>query len=176
MGETEMPKYKSHKEVWATKIKDILVKEGEDSVNTGGATITPEEEGYGPFEVSREYVEKHSPEVGGYYVVYKGGYKSFSPADAFEEGFDGNITFNKDNTYESSFDGDIETGTWTLSSDGMTMTLDPVDDDILMLDVVTLNSNTLIIALTETENEDFDGDGTEETLTITVQISFTKAS
>jgi len=97
-------------------------------------------------------------------------------ADAFEEGFDGNITFNKDNTYESSFDGDIETGTWTLSSDGMTMTLDPVDDDILMLDVVTLNSNTLIIALTETENEDFDGDGTEETLTITVQISFDKAS
>ena len=27
------------------------------------------------------------PEVGGYYVVHKDGYKSFSPANAFEEGY-----------------------------------------------------------------------------------------
>ena len=30
---------------------------------------------------------KHQPTVGGYYVVYKDGYKSFSPADAFESGY-----------------------------------------------------------------------------------------
>jgi len=30
---------------------------------------------------------KHKPEVGGYYVVYADGYKSFSPAQAFEEGY-----------------------------------------------------------------------------------------
>ena len=71
----EMPKYQSHKQVWGLKIKSIE-----------GLTITPAEEGYGPFGVSAEYMEKHKPEVGGYYVTYEGGYKSFSPADAFESG------------------------------------------------------------------------------------------
>lgn len=32
-------------------------------------------------------MRKHKPEVGGYYVVYKDGYKSFSPAAAFDEGY-----------------------------------------------------------------------------------------
>jgi hypothetical protein len=52
-----------------------------------GATIVPVEAGYGAFEVSEEYVDKHNPQAGGYYVVYKDGYKSFSPAEAFEEGY-----------------------------------------------------------------------------------------
>ena len=34
-----------------------------------------------------EWLDKHNPEVGGYYVVYEDGYKSFSPAKAFEEGY-----------------------------------------------------------------------------------------
>ena len=34
-----------------------------------------------------EYVAKHKLEVGGYYVVYEDGYKSFSPASAFESGY-----------------------------------------------------------------------------------------
>ena len=98
---------------------------------------------------------------------------------AFEEGFAGNVQFNEDNTYESSFGGDIETGTFVLfvGPDSMSLTLDPNDsDDELKFDVVTLNSNTLIISLTETENDDFDGDGTEETLTITLELTFDKAS
>lgn len=74
-AQREMPKYQSHKQVWGLKIKAI-----------DGQTITPDEEGYAPFGVSAEYLEKHKPEVGGYYVVYEGGYKSFSPADAFESG------------------------------------------------------------------------------------------
>lgn len=37
--------------------------------------------------MSPEYVAKHKPEVGGYYVVYEDGYKSFSPAGAFESGY-----------------------------------------------------------------------------------------
>ena len=31
--------------------------------------------------------EPETPRVGGYYVVYADGYKSFSPATAFEEGY-----------------------------------------------------------------------------------------
>ena len=83
----EMPKYKSHKEVWALKIKSIVRDgEGENRDSDGSAIITPEEEGYAPFRVEGDYLHKHKPQVGGYYVVYKDGYKSYSPAEAFEEG------------------------------------------------------------------------------------------
>lgn len=88
----EMPKYKSHKKVWALKIKSIvrdsdLAKEDGNRETDGSAMITPEEEGYAPFKVDWQYVSKHKPQVGGYFVQYKGGYKSFSPADAFEDGY-----------------------------------------------------------------------------------------
>ena len=79
----EMPKYVCHKEVCAFKIKSIDY----DSGGPNNATITPEEDGYVPFEVDAAYMEKHKPIVGGYYVVYKDGYKSFSPAKAFEDGY-----------------------------------------------------------------------------------------
>lgn len=78
----ELPRYRCHKEVWALKIAKIQINPvGEASV------IHPEEPGYAPFLVSSEYVVKHNPQAGGYYVVYKDGYKSFSPAEAFEEGY-----------------------------------------------------------------------------------------
>jgi len=78
----EMPRYKSHKEVHAFKIAKIVL-----STAGGGAEITPVEEGYAPFFVRSDYLTKHDPQVGGYYVVYKDGYKSYSPAEAFEEGY-----------------------------------------------------------------------------------------
>jgi hypothetical protein len=84
----EMPKYKCHKEVWALKIKSIVRDgENENRESDGSAIITPEEE-YAPFRVEHDYMHKHKPKVGGYYVVYKDGYKSFSPAEAFEEGYE----------------------------------------------------------------------------------------
>lgn len=81
----QMPVYRCHKDVSALKIKEITP--GQDSDVVTGATITPEEEHYAPFYVDEEYVQKHKPQVGGYYVVYKDGYKSFSPAKAFEDGY-----------------------------------------------------------------------------------------
>lgn len=78
----EMPKYKCHKEVWALKIESIKKVD-----NDGNAEITPTDKGFAPFVVSREYAEKHKPHAGGYYVVYEDGYKSFSPAGAFESGY-----------------------------------------------------------------------------------------
>ena len=83
-----MPRYKCHKEVWALKIKSIVRDgEGENRETDGSATITPEETAYAPFRVEHEYMFKNKPQVGGYYVVYKDGYKSYSPAEAFEEGY-----------------------------------------------------------------------------------------
>ena len=85
----EMPKYNCHKQVWALKIAGIK-RNNEDDPNAetdGSAMITPAEDGYAPFRVDHEFMRKHKPEVGGYYVVYKDGYKSYSPAQAFEEGY-----------------------------------------------------------------------------------------
>jgi hypothetical protein len=77
----QMPRYQSHKKVWALKIKTIRHTEA------GGAIITPEESGYAPFPVDDAYMQKHGPQEGGYYVVYDDGYRSWSPASAFEAGY-----------------------------------------------------------------------------------------
>jgi hypothetical protein len=88
----EMPRYRSHKHVWALKIASIvfdhdLAKEDGNRETDGSATITPSDVGYAPFKVDSAYVRKHAPQAGGYYVVYADGYKSWSPAQAFEEGY-----------------------------------------------------------------------------------------
>jgi len=103
-AQRQLPRYKCHKEVWALKIKAITkanpptidelerILNSEPSTDTPneevvGAFLTPEEDGYAEFPVSREYMLKHNPQPGGYYVVYSDGYKSYSPAKAFEEGY-----------------------------------------------------------------------------------------
>lgn len=54
---------------------------------TDAAIITPEDSGYAPFSVDASFMHKHNPKAGGYFVVYEDGYKSFSPAKAFEDGY-----------------------------------------------------------------------------------------
>lgn len=81
----EMPQYQCHKKVWALKIAKI--EYSADDATIDGARITPAEIGCAPFEVDWHYVDKHKPQVGGYFVVYSDGYKSYSPAKAFEEGY-----------------------------------------------------------------------------------------
>jgi hypothetical protein len=83
-AQMEMPRYKCNKQVWALKIAKIELHGG---ISGDGATITPAEPRYAPFDVPGSYVLKHNPQSGGYYVVYDDGYKSFSPAKAFEEGY-----------------------------------------------------------------------------------------
>ena len=77
----EMPRYKCHKQVHALKILHVHIESDERGL------VTPVDDGFAPFFVSSEFMEKHNPEGGGYYVVYKDGYKSFSPAKAFDEGY-----------------------------------------------------------------------------------------
>ena len=87
-AQMEMPKYKCHKEVWAFKIKSIVMDgAGENRETDGSAMMTPCESRFAPIRLSPEYMRKHKPEVGGYYVRYKGGYDSYSPAKAFEDGY-----------------------------------------------------------------------------------------
>lgn len=78
-----MKNYRCHKVVSAMKIKEILIAADND-----GFALYPEDEDNQPFiGVSREFVEKHKPEVGGYFVIYEDGYRSHSPAAAFEAGY-----------------------------------------------------------------------------------------
>lgn len=86
----EMPRYKCHKEVHALKIGAIgQAAEGQERQHAGGDWyLVPEDTGYGPICVGHdEYVVKHKPQPGGYYVVYDDGYKSYSPAAPFEAGY-----------------------------------------------------------------------------------------
>jgi hypothetical protein len=75
----EIPRYQCHKKVGALKIKAVQ--------SIDGYRIIPEDAGYAPVKVSAEYWDKHRPKAGGYYVVYDDGYKSYSPAEAFESGY-----------------------------------------------------------------------------------------
>jgi len=84
----EMPKYRCHKVVHALKIQKVEHNvPPEDSESDGSCTITPEEYPFMPFSVGRDYINKHKPVAGGYFVVYEDGYQSFSPAKAFEDGY-----------------------------------------------------------------------------------------
>ena len=79
----EMPRYLCHKKVWALKIAGVEMRED-------GADVYPDEDGYAPFEVGLDWLDRFKPINGdcGYYVVYDDGYASWSPTKAFEEGYE----------------------------------------------------------------------------------------
>ncbi len=84
----EMPKYRSHKIVHALKIKTFVQNESNgDPKDHNWATAIPENTRYAPFDIDRELFIKHKPGDGWYYIAYPDGYKSFSPAEAFESGY-----------------------------------------------------------------------------------------
>ncbi len=79
----ELPKFTSHKTVHALKIAAIEIHEDRS------ATIVPKNDCFSPFEVDADWVScfKRTDDDPGYYVVYKDGYKSWSPSQAFEDGY-----------------------------------------------------------------------------------------
>ena len=80
-AQAEMPQYRSHKEVWALKIKAI--EKIDDAVK-----LTFEDQGFAARIVTaEELAHKPVPEAGWYMVQYKDGYLSFSPGATFEEGY-----------------------------------------------------------------------------------------
>lgn len=82
----ELPKYRCHKEVWALKIKEIRPYYAGGS-EPDGHELVFEDKRYAPSPATYEFWHRNKPEPGGYYVVYEDGYRSYSPAAAFESGY-----------------------------------------------------------------------------------------
>ena len=91
--EALLPQYRCHKKVWALRIKriesiDVMEKgKPQTSIPTGAKSLVFANESFLPRAVSADWVSKHNPVDGGYWVQYPDGYESFSPAKAFEDGY-----------------------------------------------------------------------------------------
>jgi len=77
---TDLPLWQCHKVVHAAQITAIGY-----SNNRERALLVFD--GVQRVEVAEAWMIKHSPRVGGYYVLYDDGYDSFSPRAAFEAGY-----------------------------------------------------------------------------------------
>ncbi|EJE73341.1 hypothetical protein, partial [Escherichia coli] len=78
-----LPKYKAHKNVSASKIKNVVIFGVTDAplwgcielVEPKGATVC----------VDAMFLQKHRPKTGGYLIVYENGYLFYAPEKPFEE-------------------------------------------------------------------------------------------
>ena len=77
-----LPEYQSHRVVRAMKIAAIQWSEGGAQLLTADADPIPRR-----INVDLDYMIKHRPKVGGYYIAYDDGYESWSPSEAFEAGY-----------------------------------------------------------------------------------------
>lgn len=80
-----LPQYRCHKVVRAMTIGAIDVDSGRldlDVIDLGNDELV-----FPSVPVGKEWIARHKPEVGGYYVVYEDGYQSYLPAKAFEDGY-----------------------------------------------------------------------------------------
>lgn len=85
-ADAQMPRYSSHKEVRAFKIAAIEFEED------GSAKISPADgvrTQNGTVKTKPDFRRKFTggEDDTGYYVLYKDGYESWSPTQAFEEGY-----------------------------------------------------------------------------------------
>jgi hypothetical protein len=79
-----LPYYKCHKVVQAAKIKAVLMSYAGSVLDS--ATIMFEC-GATQVHVDAQWVSKHDPAMGGYYVLYAEGDSGYSPAHVFEKGY-----------------------------------------------------------------------------------------
>src|SRR5258708_7205035 len=81
--QVEMPRYKSHKVVWALEIAKI------NRTIPGKVTVSFVDKGYAPitFDEGDPIFSRYKPIQRDFYVVHTDGYKSWSPRDAFLEGY-----------------------------------------------------------------------------------------
>lgn len=77
---TNYPLWKSNKVVQAFQIAQI-------SHAPDGAALSPTNPKLASVQVNAEWVKKHNPQIGGFYVIYGDLYASYSPKQAFIDGY-----------------------------------------------------------------------------------------
>jgi hypothetical protein len=80
IAQKEMPRYQSHKKVWALQIAAISRRDTKIILQFADSE-------YAPLPVPYEVVSRYWPKPGDYYLLYEDGYQSISPRKAFEEGY-----------------------------------------------------------------------------------------
>ena len=82
---SQLAEWKSHKIVRAGK----LLQQPEDDTSLSEVILTVEDGNGAPCNVGvpRNFFSRSAPSRGDYVVIYDDGYKSWSPAKAFEEGY-----------------------------------------------------------------------------------------
>ncbi len=86
----QLPQYESHETVGALRIVQIMKLSNDLTLRIDppkGWLIIPAERGFDAFEVDEKYMEKHQPQIGGYFIQYEGGSRSYAPADFFSKGY-----------------------------------------------------------------------------------------
>lgn len=87
LSDVDLPSWKCHKVVKAVKIKSIHYQESSDPEVPGHQPyIVPADSSISAFFVEMDF-SIHKPLPGGYFVVYEDGYQSYSPPEAFENGY-----------------------------------------------------------------------------------------
>lgn len=82
----EIQQYQCTRKVYALKINLVMqlpyyLNEGDNWL------IVPEDCAFDPISIDHEFYQRHRPQAGGYYVLHEDGFKSYSPAKVFEEGY-----------------------------------------------------------------------------------------
>lgn len=86
IGLDDLPRWKCHKVVRASKITQLERRQLDDEPPV---FLVHVEDLDTPIEVPQEYLTKRpTPAVGGYFVLYRDGYMSWSPASEFDDGYD----------------------------------------------------------------------------------------
>jgi hypothetical protein len=93
---------------------------------------------------------------------------------ALMQSFTGTIQFKSDGTYTGTLGGKTDTGTWSLSADGKTLTINSGTAGPETAQINELTSKTLNVSIITNESQDLNNDGTPETITINVTIPFTR--
>lgn len=77
---TNYPRWISNKVVQAFQIAQI-------NHAPDGAALSPADPQLASVQVNADWVNKHNPQVGGFYVIYGNSYTSYSPKEAFIDGY-----------------------------------------------------------------------------------------
>lgn len=78
---TSAPVYVCHKRVQALQIKAVT------DLATGSVSVEFTDEAFKSYIADSSMIVRYKPVPGDYFVLYPDGYKSFSPKQAFEEGY-----------------------------------------------------------------------------------------